>query len=218
MNATGSMISILAYLGVLLSLVPAVSSFTCTTVTQPAGQYTNLFLPCTFTFFQASSAAMDTNDYTCTLLSSSEQYEEKTVREQSVFLWPDQCVGTERRCYDYERDFDMLNPVTLDMNIPEGTTHIMLDCLADADQAQQLQDDISEGLNGVVDALMVFAVTVLICVLFIIGLSIYCCCKGSQNNRTHHLSTNEPIRTYELVGIGEYEGGLAPMAVAKVIT
>merc|ERR1712194_148003 len=121
--------------------------------TQPAAQYTSLFAPCTFTFFQAPLAAMDVNDYTCTLLSSPEQYDEKSELEQSVFVWPDQCVGNEPRCYDYARDFSMLNFSRFDMNIPIGTTHIRLECLEDHKQATQLYDDVGDKVAEVVDAM-----------------------------------------------------------------
>jgi len=218
MNASGNMISTLAFacLGVILSLAPGVSTFTCTSKTRPASQYTSLFAPCTFTFFQAPLAAMDTDDYTCKLLSSSEQYEEKTILEQSVFLWPDQCVGNEPRCYDYVRDFGMLNSSTFDINIPNGTTHIMLDCMKDHEQATQLFNDVGTGITEVVNTMKLFAIAALLCIVSSIGACICCCVKGCspRNNR----SVPQPTRTYELQGMENSGGRMTTMAVGKVIT
>ena len=141
---------------------------------------------------------MDVDDYTCTLLSSSEQYDEKSVLEQSVLFWPDQCVGSEPRCYDYARDFSMLNFSTFDMNIPNGTTQIGLEYLEDHRQATQFYDSVGAQVTDVVDA-TVFAVEFLAIVipLFIIssiGACIYYCAlrgRACQEIITLHPNRSE---------------------------
>lgn len=225
MNALGTMISIFAYLGVIVSLTPGVSSFACTSKTQPAAQYTSLFAPCTFTFFQAPLVAMNVDDYTCTLLSSPEQYDKQSELEQSVFFWPDQCVGNEPRCYDYVRDFSMLNFSTFDMNIPNGTTHIRLECLEDHEQATQLYDDVGTQVTDVVNSAVfvgeVFAIAVLLLIVSSIGACIYCCCFQGRGSSSSNHSANQSTRTYELPGMEQSSGKMTPMpvmAVGKVIT
>jgi hypothetical protein len=52
---------------------------------------------------------------------------------QEVSYWPDACVGDFRRCYMIDRDEHIILPhlCRSKTSVPEGTTHISVDCTAD---------------------------------------------------------------------------------------
>ncbi|CAJ1944233.1 unnamed protein product [Cylindrotheca closterium] len=106
----------------------------CTTQTSNArGKYTSTVSPCTFEFHKAQEHQRELDlirFHTSDLCSSENSF--LTVQEYVEFF-PDECVADFQRCYSLEHHrsviWDFL--CTKGWDIPEGTTHVSVDCQRD---------------------------------------------------------------------------------------
>mmetsp|Transcript_2730 Transcript_2730/g.6390 ORF Transcript_2730/g.6390 Transcript_2730/m.6390 type:complete len:416 (+) Transcript_2730:393-1640(+) len=115
-------------------------SLECTTQTSNArGRYTSTVSPCTFEFHKAEEHRRELDlirFHTSDLCSSENSF--LTVREY-VDNFPDECVADFQRCYSLEHHrsviWDFL--CTKGWDIPEGTTHVSVDCQRDKELIMQ---------------------------------------------------------------------------------
>lgn len=106
----------------------------CTSQTSNArGRYTSTVAPCTFQFHKAEESQRELDliqFHTSDLCSEDNAF--LTVREY-VKEWPDECVGDFQRCYSLEHHrlvvWDFL--CAENWEVPEGTTHVSVDCSVD---------------------------------------------------------------------------------------
>jgi hypothetical protein len=124
----------------------------CKTKTSNArGRYTSTVAPCTLQFHKADESQRELDliqFHTSDLCSEDNAF--LTVREY-VSEWPDECVGDFQRCYSLEHHrpvvWDFL--CAKDWEVPEGTTHVSVDCSKDKylvlEGTTQRGEDIARG-------------------------------------------------------------------------
>jgi hypothetical protein len=109
-------------------------NFECTSQTSNArGRYTSTVAPCTFQFHKADEPQRELDliqFHTSDLCSEDNAF--LTVREY-VSEWPDECVGDFQRCYSLEHHRSVVWDLfcAKDWEVPEGTTHVSVDCSQD---------------------------------------------------------------------------------------
>lgn len=119
----------------------------CASATSNArGHYHSQFLACEFSFHK--SATDDRSPFSMATVCGDENelLPTATIREY-VTSWPDDCVGDYARCYSIEQDKSIyLNFVCLQgWDLPEGTTHISVNCTADKTIAIAAQETTHNG-------------------------------------------------------------------------
>lgn len=118
----------------------------CNSTTPPFGTFTDFFLPCQVVFYhqhqdanQSNSSTVN-NSFTHPACWPSPRNPIIGVKNVSLWMWPDFCVGQEPRCYVLRqgRQLEGLPSDTLTkfrLQEPNHTTAIWLDCLADVEMA-----------------------------------------------------------------------------------
>ena len=132
---------------------------TCKSATTNArGTYTSHQSPCTFTFHVAPNAPPPKANSLSNACTNANLHPDdpaapsgENPTEQYVVLWPDECVGTYARCYRTVEDEKIMLRFLCkhtDFNIPDGTTHVRVDCTAN----EKAQMDVDAEGNGTDDA------------------------------------------------------------------
>lgn len=108
------------------------------------GHYTSNYRACDFAFHKSS--VDDRTDFSAATVCEDTNKVLSTSVQQYVSLWPDECVGDYSRCYSVDQDRAVYLKFFCDQgwDLPEGTTHISVNCLFDKDvsisDAQQNTD------------------------------------------------------------------------------
>jgi hypothetical protein len=98
------------------------------------GHYTSTVAPCRFSFHKSIRLEdeMELIDYqTSDLCSDDNGF---LTMEEYITDWPDECVGDFDRCYSVEHHrkfFDFMCAMDNDWHIPDGTTHVSVNCTED---------------------------------------------------------------------------------------
>jgi hypothetical protein len=163
----------------------------------PFGLYTTIFAPCQVLFYQSSSSydtVLEAADwgYGCDAMDAYPVQLE--TRPILITYFPDQCVGDEARCYTLENKMMSLNE-SLHENLlpPEGTTHVMVNCMEDniaagqfvgnlTETADQFVGDMSNAAESFASAMVILFWVVILALVASIGACIYCCCNGCGGN------------------------------------
>jgi len=109
---------------------------------------------------------------------------------QQLFLWPDQCVGVGPRCYSLtdESIFNVVNPLFAKTGIPEGTTHVQVNCQADAWMLSRTINSFADGFQKSMPTLIAWITTVVLLSTVALAFSIYGCVRlchrGSREVRS----------------------------------
>jgi hypothetical protein len=106
----------------------------------------------------------------------------------TLMLWPDQCVGVTPRCYSihdpviHETLFKLFNKDGEMMSrIPDGATHIQVNCQSDAMELSRLVYGFADGFEKSMPTIIAWLTTV---ILFSLVATLYCCygcfrlCRG----------------------------------------
>jgi len=166
----------------------------CSIANGPNGFYAAFLQPCEFRFYNAVEAVGE-DTYSCdggTLLGSPipvswtfkylesgtfdnlEDFSSDDIPDiDELMLWPDQCVGVGARCYSLEDSVytEKLEKLFPD-GIPEDSTHVSVDCRADAMALSRVVYAAADGFEQSLPTLVVWALTV---VLFALVASMWCC-------------------------------------------
>ena len=182
-------------------------------ISNARGSYTTTRAPCTFDFHNATDNETDatTIQYRTSDLCSPEN-SFLTIKDY-VDDWADECVGDFARCYSVEYHQSVLFEYVCSKgwNIPNGTTHISVDCRDDKDlvlesvsriemeqstiKRQQVQEQVTSQLLNVVLGMSCFVVAVFAVSKWIIKPLVSlreptcrhgsCSCRGGQSCRYH---------------------------------
>ena len=99
----------------------------------PRGSYTANLIPCNFTFHTIPEKESLHPMELSTQCHASNRDSTILLFQDYVFQWPDECVGDFSRCYSIQRDVKIFAQrfCNKDWIIPEGVTHIAVDCSMD---------------------------------------------------------------------------------------
>jgi hypothetical protein len=169
----------------------------------PHGYYAAFFQPCEFSFYKKNKiegvATNICSSESSVLLGSPKPvnwvFELKkhfdvddwdSLDSQDIpdyddlMLWPDQCVGVGPRCYSLESSgedggsfSDILGRLFPD-GIPNGSTHVQVDCASDAREISILAYNLASGLEKNVGYIVVGLAA--LCITVTVSLSL--CCYG----------------------------------------
>lgn len=102
------------------------------------GFYTSHLVPCTFQFYQISKNKEEdlklANALSTVCFDNNTSPMEKVqASEYYIVKWEDECVGDFARCYQVERDEQILlkQICVYGLVIPPGATHVTVDCTKD---------------------------------------------------------------------------------------
>lgn len=117
------------------------TSIACTQKTSNArGSYSSVLAPCVISFHKSEDAELEFIDYQTSNLCSKENG--FLTIEDYVHDWRDECVGDFSRCYSMDHHrlivFDSLCAMV--GNIPDGTTHVSVDCTEDKELILQAEN------------------------------------------------------------------------------
>ena len=117
-------------------------SHPCKSATANArGQYSSDHVPCTFTFHRdRESDEFTLRPNAMSDVCSNDNEMKGHDWEMYVSKWPDECVGDFARCYTLPRDEKILLRFLCshrDFTIPNGTTHVQVDCTNDKMKKQE---------------------------------------------------------------------------------
>jgi hypothetical protein len=105
-----------------------------------------------------------------------------------LMLWPDQCVGVTPRCYSVQ-DTAIRETLFKHFNdIPEGATHVQVNCQSDAMELSRLVYSFADGFEKSMPTIIAWMTTV---ILFSLVASLWCCygcfrlCRGPPNTIPH---------------------------------
>jgi hypothetical protein len=135
-------------------------------------------------------------------------------RDEEILLWPDQCVGVTPRCYavDNEAIHETLTRIFSKNHgpiIPEGATHVRVDCRGDAVALTRVVYAMAEGLEKSVVMLIAWLVTAMLLSLML-GTCCLCaclrlCCFAGAHPRTTKTSHAFRRSGYEAIENAEKE-------------
>eukprot|EP00980_Cylindrotheca_fusiformis_P005880 scaffold1233_cov111-Cylindrotheca_fusiformis.AAC.6 len=115
------------------SSAPSINVDCISQTSNARGRYTSTLAPCTFQFHKADESPRELDlieFHTSNLCSEDNAF--LSIREY-LNAWPDECVGDFQRCYSLEHHrhviWDFL--CAKDWQVPDGTTHISVDCSRD---------------------------------------------------------------------------------------
>jgi hypothetical protein len=130
-----------------------------------------------------------------------------------ITAFPDQCVGDEARCYTLENKMMSLNESLHESLLPpEGTTHVMVNCMEDniaatqfaanlTEAADQFVGDMSNAAESFASAMVILGWVILLAVVASIGACICCCingCGGNRGTRRVQHATATPYEEIEM--------------------
>lgn len=97
---------------------------------------------------------------------------------QKLFLWPDQCVGVGPRCYALTDAtiFQAVQPFFAD-GIPQGATHVQVDCQADAAMLSRTAYALADGLEKSTPTIIAWMVTVVLLTIVALAWCLYGCAR-----------------------------------------
>jgi len=106
-----------------------------------------------------------------------------------LMFWPDQCVGVTPRCYSVQDPAirDTLYKLFEDDMIPEGATHVQVNCQSDAMEWSRVIYAFADGFEKSIPTIIAWMTTV---ILFSLVASLWCCygcfrlCRGGGSSRT----------------------------------
>ena len=191
--------------------IHSTTAYICEHDSYPFGTYTAYFAPCQVLFYQSSSSddTVEAADwgYGCDSMDASAVQLEK--RPILITFFPDQCVGDEARCYTLENQMMPLNESLHEILPPEGTTHVMVNCMEDNIEAGQLMGNLTDMTDQFTDAAVSFANGMLIffyvinaAIVASIIACIWCCiygCGGPAPRRVNHATaTAIPYQEVEM--------------------
>jgi hypothetical protein len=128
----------------------------CTdSASNPRGSYTSNLAPCRLQFHKISNGdGADASSYELSTACSDENQVGKFSSGSSAVYeyvnnWPDECVGSFKRCYSVARDERVFISEVCRHSLvfPEGTTHVSLDCSDDRTMKQDAMDKMNNN-NG----------------------------------------------------------------------
>jgi hypothetical protein len=169
----------------------------CKDNTSPHGLYGAFLQPCEFTFMK-NDAVDDSAQNACTATTSSQvgkavpmhwffnltEHFDKDEWDNissddipdadELMLWPDQCVGVGPRCYSLdEMNSDMKDILSrLFDEIPEGATHVQVDCRSDALELSRAMYALADGFEKSTPTIIAWMVTI---VLLFAASTMWCC-------------------------------------------
>eukprot|EP00978_Attheya_sp_CCMP212_P042749 scaffold266121_cov49-Attheya_sp.AAC.2 len=172
---------------------------TCEHDSYPFGEYSSFLAPCQVDFYQSKSSA--DWGYGCDSMDASALQLE--TRPINIFFFPDQCVGDEARCYTLKNKMMSLNEsLHEDLLPPEGTTHVMVNCMEDNAAAGELMGNLTDAMDQMadsavnfLDAMVILGWVFIIGVVASIGACIYCCVSGCRKRgprRVEHVMVEMP--------------------------
>ena len=98
-----------------------------------------------------------------------------------LMFWPDQCVGVTPRCYSVQDPAIRDTLYKLFEDIPEGATHVQVNCQSDAMEWSRVIYSFTDGFEKSVPTIIAWMTTV---ILFSLVASLWCCygcfrlCRG----------------------------------------
>jgi hypothetical protein len=104
-----------------------------------------------------------------------------------LMLWPDQCVGITPRCYSVQDPAIHDTLYKLFEEIPEGATHVQVNCQSDAMELSRVVYAFADGFEKSMPTIIAWMTTV---ILFSLVASLWCCygcfrlCRGGPRNIT----------------------------------
>lgn len=195
----------------------------------PHGYYGAFLQPCDFSFFhfstgKGSSSGCETGNLVGTrkpinwLFDLQKHIDEDDWDELSsddipdwdnLMLWPDQCVGVEPRCYAFNDISHRTANNGTDMmavlqglfpdEIPDGATHVQVDCRVDAMELSRVAYSVASGVEkGLGFAIAVFLFVIL---LFVVGMS-FCCYGCFRVCFPKEESREKRVPIYHAVSVG----------------
>jgi len=184
----------------------------------PHGYYGAFFQPCEFSFYEASKEVSNDmsacTDPSSTLLAKpvpmhwffnltdhynkndwdSIDWDDQNWDEiaHKLFLWPDQCVGVGPRCYGLTDNtiFDALNPLFSKNSIPDGATHVQVNCQADAWQLSRTVFAFADGFEKSMPTIIAWVVTMVLLTIVALAFCIYGCvrlCRRRPRDREYRV-------------------------------
>jgi hypothetical protein len=111
----------------------------------------------------------------------------------TLMLWPDQCVGVTPRCYSihdpviHESLFKLFDKddggmMSMNSRIPEGATHVQVNCQSDAMELSRVVYGFADGFEKSMPTIIAWLTTV---ILFSLVATLWCCygcfrlCRGT---------------------------------------
>jgi hypothetical protein len=104
------------------------------------GIYTSHLVPCTFQFYYIPEEQVLDPFVMSTACSGAGPVENGPEVEQYVVKWPDECAADFDRCYVLERDERLIilrHLCKYMWEIPEGITHMSVNCTADTQEKEE---------------------------------------------------------------------------------
>jgi hypothetical protein len=196
--------------------IHSATAYTCEHDSYPFGLYTTFFAPCQVLFYQSSSSSNnDTVEAAADWGYGCDSMDTFTVpletRPILITDFPDQCVGDEARCYTLENKMMSLNKSLHESLLPpEGTTHVMVNCMEDntaanaaADQfvgnLTEAADEFTNAAENFAHAMVIFGWVVMLTLVASIGACIYCCIAGCGGNSGRRRVTHATAIPYQEV-------------------
>ena len=147
---------------------------------------------------------------------------------QNLFLWPDQCVGVEPRCYSLtdEAIFNAVQPFfSATNNIPAGATHVQVNCQADAWMLSRTVSTLAESIEKILPTLIAWMVTLVLLATVALVWCIYACVRlcrsGPVNDRRRPFERESPVASvlgtgYAYHGVDDTEVMIYPEKVKQI--
>ena len=176
------------------------------------GRYSAHIAPCTFKFHKISSADEKSSPFELSTACSDDNLvggEESSINTVFEYVagWKDECVGDFRRCYSIPSNEDIFLNFLCQKKwvVPNGTTHISLDCTEDKnikqekiDEYQKKQGDHGESAYYQIEMKKLREMeAILVVVLVIVLLSSISCCALTRRWFVQPYMQNLKIRMME---------------------
>lgn len=153
--------------------------------TNMRGYYSAKLAPCKIQYHNYSGTNDETIDAhevsaVCSgeNLAAGEQESSRNTLYEYLHSWNDECVGDFRRCYIIPRDEKIFKPLFCHKKwqVPDGTTHISVDCTEDKAMKKQLEETLNPDQKQQLDKMREME-TILFVILAIL-LVLFCTCSA----------------------------------------
>ena len=113
-------------------------------------------------------------------------------------LWPDQCVGVTPRCYSINEAAVQESLHDLFDEIPEGATHVQVNCQADALVLSRVVYAFADGLEKSTPTIILWVITIFLFTIMSLAWCGYACFR--------YLCLRQPRHEYVLATqVGDYK-------------